>query len=148
MRAMLSLNVVMNHDDGGETALACCDVVVKSIHNLAVAKSSRPSKKSKMASRVSAMQLAQVWLTNHVACPTCFCVSRAAFSSLARPLQLRDVRGLMNIWQNWDVVMRLRAGASMERSHEMYGTSTPCADRELKITSARAVKSYQKAKVA
>ena len=56
MRAMLSLKVLIHHDDGLlGPVLPCCDVTITSNHTLALAASSRPSKNMRMASRVSAI---------------------------------------------------------------------------------------------
>ena len=68
MRAMLSLKMLIHHDDGLlGPALTCCDVTNTSNHTLALAASARPSKNSNTASRVSANELLHVWLMNHVA---------------------------------------------------------------------------------
>ncbi len=94
MRAMLSLKVLIHHDDGLlGPALPCCDVTITSNHTLAFAASLRPSKNSSTASSVSANALLHVWLINHVASPTCCAFSpRASSCSVTLP-RLRHVNG-------------------------------------------------------
>ena len=94
MRAMLSLKVLIHHDDGLlGPVLPCCDVTITSNHTLALAASARPSKNSSTASSVSANALLHVWLINHVASPTCCAVSPFAISCSVTPQRLRDVNG-------------------------------------------------------
>ena len=101
MRAMLLLNVPIHHDDGFDgPALACCDVTITSNHILALAESLRPLKNSKIASSVSKNELFQVWLTNHVAWPTCCEVSSSSMSRSVTLPRLCEVNGLTYIWQN------------------------------------------------
>ena len=94
MRAMLSLKVLIHHDDGLlGPVLPCCDVTITSNHTLALAASARPSKNSSTASSVSANSLLHVWLMNQVASPTCLAVSPFAISCSATLQRLCDVNG-------------------------------------------------------
>ena len=127
MRAMLLLNVPIHHDDGLlGPALACCDVTITSNQTLELAASSRPSKNSSTASSVSANALLHVWLMNHVASPTCCAASPRATSRSVTLPRLHHVNGRTYSWQNSDVVMRPSDQPTVDRSHDRYGTATPC----------------------
>ena len=98
MRAMLSLNVFIQNDDGLlGPAVACCEVTRTSNQSTALQVSGRPSKNNRIASSVSTNALLHVWLTNHEAGATCCAVSTRAISRSLKLQRFSHVKGLTYI---------------------------------------------------